>query len=503
MALHADDEFDHRLKAAKRQFNAAKSDLRELYSFLFNGREREFDTLAKKHEEPEEIYDSTAGDTNLEFASDLFSFMTPENQQWVDYQPGSAIPDEIEDEVADTIETYRLHIDKAIRSSNYYDTGPAVFQDFGVGTAAMWVDRNNVSDAISIEPVPLPELRLTAGVRGVEDRFREKRCWARDLPILFRGRSFSRKLTKKIDTPGAIVPVIWGFWRDYSDPGNPIWVHSAKADGEIIVDNEILGPEGSNPLLVGRFNPQPGLPYGRGPGWMQLPEIRTLDAIRRMVLEKMDQSVDPAFVYFRDGLLDLSEGIESGMAYPSQSPARDAVQTIGTEGNLDYGLFTINELRENVRRGFYRKPSQPGKTPPSASQFIGEEQAELRRMWRPAAPVFSELIASFLRRVEVLEVEAGLLPGQITVKDTLVTIRPISPLMRALSREKVIAAQSIMGIARESFDQQAALLIDGTATMTNIKKELGDELVVFRTPDQLKEIVQLTAQATGNVPGDV
>ena len=503
MADKPDDEFDHRLRAAKKQFNAAKRELRELYVFLFNGREREFDSLTKKHEDPEEIYDSTAGDTNLEFSSDLFSFMTPENQRWVDYQPGSAIPEEFEDEAAEAIKVYEAQVDKAIRSSNYYDTGPTVFQDFGVGTAAMWVDRSNISDAITVEPVPLPELRLTAGVRGVEDRFREKRCWARDLPILFRGASFSKELKKKIDTPGAIVPVIWGFWRDYSDPGNPIWIHTAKADGETIVKDEILGPEGNCPLLVGRFNPQPGLPYGRGPAWMQLPEIRTLDALRRMVLEKMDQSIDPAFTYFRDGLLDLSEGIEAGMGYPTQSPAKDAVQVINTEGNLDYGLFTINELRENIRRGFYRKPSQPGKTPPSASQFIGEEQAELRRMWRPAAPVFAELIASFLRRVEMLEVEAGILPGQITVKDTLVTIRPISPLMRALSREKVIAAQSIMGITRESFDQQAALLIDGTATMTNIKKALGDELVVFRTEEQLREIAALTAQATGQGQGDV
>lgn len=501
----AEDEFDHRFRAAKKQFNAVESDLRELYTFLFNGREREFNSTTKQHEDPEEIYDSTAGDTNLEFSSDLFSFMTPENQKWANFEPGSAVPEEIEDDVVETIGSYAAQVDRAIRSSNYYDVGPTVFQDFGPGTAAMWVDRNAVSEPIHIEPVPLPELKLSAGIRGVEDRFREKRCWARDLPIMFRGVAFSRKLTKKIETAGATAKVIWGFWRDYSDPGNPVWVHSARVDGEPVVTDEILGPDGNCPLLVGRFNPQPGIPYGRGPAWMQLPEIRTLDALRRMVLEKLDQSVDPAFTYFRDGLLDLSEGIEAGMGYATQSPARDAVQVIGTEGNLDYGLFTINELRENIRRGFYRKPSQPGKTPPSASQFIGEEQAELRRMWRPAAPVFAELIASFLRRVEVLEVEAGSLPSQITVKNTLVTIRPISPLMRALSREKVIAAQSIMAIASESLGPQAGLIIDGTKTLTNIKNELGDELVIMRSADELREIAQLTAQsqAGGGIPPGV
>lgn len=494
-----DSEFDHRHRAAKQQFRAVEGDMREIYSYIFNGREREFDANTKQWQDSDEIYDSTAADTAVEFASDLFSFMTPENQKWVAYEVGSGVPEELKEDVAEAIGAWESQIDRAIRASNYYDRGLEVFQDFAPGTAAMWVDRPSPSMPIRIEPVPVAEIRLTAGANGLEDRFRTKRVWARDLPLLFPSGQFPQKIREKIRKPGATVTVIWGFWRDYDDPANPIWMHSAKVDGEMVVEDERLGPEGTCPLIIGRFNPVPGLPFGRGPAWVMLPEIRTLDAVRRMVLEKMDQSIDPALVYVRDGLLDLSEGIEAGMAYPAQSAnARDLVSTVGTEGNLDYGLFSIEELRQIIRRGFFRKPEQPGKTPPSASQFIGEEQAEIRRMMRPASAVFREMVMDFIKRVEWLEFEAGFLPQQLVVKGNIVTVRPINPLMRAQSREKVIAAQSIMETGANILGEQFALVMDGPMTMRNIKEELGDEIVQFRTQEQVMQLIQ-RAQMTGEV----
>lgn len=494
----ADTEFEHRFRAARQQYRAVESDLREIYSYVFNGREREFDPVRKQWSDAEEIYDSTAQEATIEFGSDLFSFMTPENQKWVEYEIGTAVSEDLLDEVTEAVTNYEGHLDRAIRSSSYYDRGLEIFQDFAPGTAAMWVDRPSLNDPIRVEPVPLPELRLSAGVNGLEDRFRQKRVWARELPLLFPGAAFSRKMREKIAKPGTIATVIWGYWRDYSDPANPIWRHSAKADGEMVVEDRSLGPDGTCPLLVGRFNPVPGLPYGRGPGWFMLPEIRTLDAVRRMVLEKMDQSIDPAMIYVRDGLLDLSEGIEAGMAYPAMPGTAQETRAIGTEGNIDYGLFSIEELREIVRRGFFRKPQQPGKTPPSASQFVGEEQSEIRRMMRPAAPVFRELVVPFIKRVERLEVEAGVLPGQLVVQGRVISIRPVNPLMRAQSREKVMAAQSIMETAGAIFGEQTALLIDGPTTMRNIKQELGDELVRFRSDQELREMIQ-RAELTGDV----
>lgn len=485
------DEFDHRFAAAKRQTDAVKSDLRELYMYLFNGREREWDAHTKRWSEPEEIFDSTAAEANLEFTSDLFSNTTPDTDEWVQFEAGAAIPPDRKQEVNDYIAGYEAHIADAILSSNYYHVGPSVFSEAGIGTIAMWCDRHRITTAIHCEPVPLSELHFITGANGLEDRFREKRHWIRDLPILFPTGNFPKKTLDKIrdDKGNGIARVCWGFWRDYSDPVNPIWIHQAKVDGDLVL-TETLGPDGACPLLLGRFNPVPHAAHGRGPAWMMLPEIRTIDSVRRMVLENLDKQVDPAMVYVRDGLLDFTDGVEAGMAYPAMPGSADEIKALGHEGNLDYGLFTLEELRRIIRRGFYRKDEQRGKTPPSASQFMGEEQSEIRRMARPAAPLFSEFVMPFLKRVEYLEVQAGFLPEQITTDNAVVNLRPISPLMRAQAREKVVLSESILTMAANTMGEQAALVIDGPTTIANIKAELGDRIVAIRSAEEMQQIMQ-------------
>ena len=98
------DEFDERLKEAERQYQAARTDLRELYVFLFNGREREFDTRKTKWEDPEEIFDSTAAEANMEFTGDLFSYATPDVTPWVEFEVGSAVDEEQVQQVTEVVE---------------------------------------------------------------------------------------------------------------------------------------------------------------------------------------------------------------------------------------------------------------------------------------------------------------------------------------------------------------------------------------------------------------
>ena len=485
------DEFDDRLKAATAERDAVQSDMRELYMFLFNGREREWDKgLRSKWNDPEEIFDTTAPDANLDFSSDLFSYATPETSPWVEYEVGSAVPEDAREQVLEIVTQREEQLAAAIRSSNYYDVGPQIFQEAGIGLVAANVERPTLTAAIEVEPVPISELFITAGAHGIEDRFRCKMIYGRDVKVLFPEHQPSTKLAKKIED-NKLLPAKWGYWKDHSDPGYPIWKHVAKIEDEIVVPETELGGPGSCPLQIGRFNPIPGTPYGRGPGWLMLPEIRTVNALRQMILNKMDQVVDPALVYVRDGLLDLSTGIEAGMAYPAMPGAADEIREIGGEGNLDYGLFSLEDLRGIIRHGFFRKNEQPGKTPPSATQFSGEETEAIRRMGRPGAAVFNEFVRGFLQRVEFLEVRDRNLEQQIMLGTDVVTITPISPLVRAQNREAVMTAQGIMQMTAETLGpEKAFLLMNGERTMRNVKDKLGDEVVVFNTREEMMQLMQ-------------
>jgi len=496
------DEFAQRFSAAKSaRSGRVEDDGFEVYKFCFNGREDEWKGRNNRTRDPEEIFADVVAGVAEDFFGDLFHTMTPENSPWVGYEAGAGVPEELVDQVEEFIAGREAVISKSIKQSNYYDEGPTAFQDATLGNVCMWVERHSLSAPVTCEAVPLSECYFRLGAYGIDDRFRESKYYYRDLKQLLPDATFSQIIEDKIkNNSKAQAKVVWGFWRDHSDPGNPIWVQNIRVDGEGVGLDKKLEGDGSIPMVAGRFNPQPKTPWGWGPGRRMLPTMRVLDELVRMNLEAMDHTLDPAVVYPHDGVLDLSDGIEAGVAYPSMPGSGDSIQTIGG-GQLDYGWFAEEKIEERIRDGFYRDLPQKGKTPPSASQYMGEEQKQIRRMARPAGKLWKEFGVGLLKRFEWLETQpGGALDGENfqMLDGKLVILRPISPLERAQARDEVLVAQSLMQMTQESLgSEQAALVIDGPGTMVKIKEKLNDELVTFRTEDQIREILEQAMQQQG------
>lgn len=492
------DEFAKRFAAARAHRKEYIEDAgREVYKFCFNGREVEWDDAYGRDKTPEEIFSDFPAMIAEEFHGELFSTMTPENAQWVEYE--SANPVENEKAATEELTALEKTIAKSLRASNYYSDGMTAFQDAVVGNVAMWVDKPTLSGPASARAIPISKLHLRYGPAGIEDRFFCERYYFRDLTALLPGAKFPREIQDKINNSSGQAKVAWGFWRDYRDASNPVWRQEIRVDGKAVGLDRDLGPEGACPLIVGRFNPVANSAWGRGPGVKMLPTLRVLDEITRMNLEGMDRNLDPAFVYPHDGLLDLSQGIENGLGYPAMPGTADSIQPLGLFGNLDYGFFSEERLQEVIRYGFYRQSIQKGKTPPSASQYMGEEQKDIRRMARPAAPLWREFGIGLLTRIEWLERQSGgaLESARLPLLSSRQVIsRPISPLERAQAREDVLVAQSVIQMVNEGLGpEQAALLVDGVKTFRNIKTKLKDQLVEFRTEQQIKEIMMLAQQA--------
>ena len=493
------DEFERRFNAAKAHRRMyVEEDGREVYKFCFNGREQEWDDRTRNSDDPEEIFLESAATVAEEFYGDLFSTMTPENSPWAEFEAGNAVAEENAEEAKSQITEYETIMARSLRSSNYYDEGPIAFQDTVVGNLAMWVDRPTLSSPINCEAVPISELFLMIGPLGLEDRFRRQRFAYHSLPQLFPEAKFPREIEDKIkNSKTGTARVVRGFWRNYADPSNPVWRSEVRVDGKLIGVDDDIGEDGSCPLVVGRFNAYPGSAWGRGPGRRMLPMIRAFDELIRMNMEGMDRVLDPAFVYPHDGMLDLSDGIESGIGYPAMPGTADAIQPLNF-GNLDYGFFSEERMEQKLREGFYREIEQKGKTPPSASQYVGQENKQVRRMARPATKTWREFGIGLLKRFEHLERQPGGMLENVELPlldDRTVIARPISPLERAQALQDVTTADSIVGMVQERLGpEQAALLVDGPKTYRAIKDTLKDRLVEFRSEEQIMKMIQMMQQ---------
>lgn len=480
-------DFKTRYDAAKQWRNGVERDIKDALKFCAPGREHDFSTRQSKHIPVTEIFTSLAEELAGDLASDLVTYYTPPEVRWMDWEVKTPVPEDQVEAVLDLVNEREQEIFDLIESSNYYDVAPQVFfEPASHGTAAMWVDQAHITQPVYVEAVPPNELLITPGHLGYLDRFREKWVLAEHLEVMFAGQDVDLsdlKIQDKIKKPGAKAKVCWGFWLDWSDPAYPVWLHEITVDEKRVTEEkQPLGPlAGACPLLVGRFNPRIGYPWGRGPAIKAAPEIFTLDDVSERVLDNLDAAMSPTFVYPDDGILDMRDGIERNAAYPARPGAAQSVQKLDLGGNLDYGWFSEDRIAERLRAAFYQDgPRQRGDTPPSATQWLDEARRVQKRLGKPSAPMWTEIIYPFVQRVEYIGVQTGALESTITHNGQALHISPVSPLQKAQNQDKVLITRSNLDLGAQLAGENIGSFVDLPATFENIRKTSGDELLVMK-----------------------
>ncbi|MFV1626851.1 portal protein [Phaeobacter sp. JH20_02] len=483
-------EFSTRYAAAKKWRDAARPLIEEIYSFICPGREKDFSrTPFSVTEDEPETFISLPEELATDFASDLVTYFTPSETRWTDYLVTAPVPEDAAKQVLELVSEREETIFDLIQGSNYNDISPQVMFEANHGTVAMWVEKGHLAQPLFVETVPPDELLIVQGHLGILDRFREKMVAASTLPALFNGWEDisleQPKLKDKIKKPGAMCKVCWGFWVDWEDPGNPRWRCEVTIDGNRVSPPTAieLGPlAGSCPLLVGRFNPQPKRPWGRGPGWKALPDMRVYNAVDEAVLDGLDQSLKNTLIYADDGFIDMSEGVEAGRAYPAaRGFTREQIFELQRGVNLDMGFFSEDRLEERLRERFYQDgPRQRGDTPPTASQWIDERRRVQVRIGKPSAPLWKEFFLPFIQRVEKIAVDDGKLDAELTHNEDVISVQPVSPLQKAQNQDKVMVSKSNLDTGFAVFGEAMGEYVDVPATLRNHIRVSGDELTVLK-----------------------
>jgi hypothetical protein len=485
-------EFQVRWKEAEEWRYAIDPTLREIAHFCEPGAERQIGATndSKTEVEPEtftEIGEELASD----LAGDLVSYFTPAESEWATYIVTVPIEEDNEEAVRALVEDREETIDRAIRSSNYYDIAPQWgFQAATHGLASMWVTKGFVGAPLFFEVVPTHEIYIVPGTYGYLDRFRKSRVRANSLPTLLNGWETDLSqdtIKRKIESSyPPLVDLVYGFWLDWSDPVLPMWRCEITVDKQRVTPDQplVLGPiAGSCPLLIGRFNPRPGKPWPRGPAMKALPALRTLDKVSETVLSGLDQALMNTLIYADDGFLDFAEGLIPGTANPaSRGFTRDQVYELQKTANLEPGWFTEERIEARIRSIFYQDgPRQRGDTPPTAAQWVDERRRVQQRLGKPSAPIWSEMIQPMIQRIEYLLVQAGEIEQAITLNGTEIALEPNSPLTKASNQDKVMVAQANLTLGAQVLGETFAQVIDPVATMQNIIDTSGDKITKVAT----------------------
>lgn len=501
-------EANDRLDQARKQKIQTELDLREGYFFGAPSRSRNVlstvPPAAVKPMDAAELNSSFAFEMCDDFPTAIINTFFPQGQPWVVSEPSVQLTDSQAGQVKDKALVVDAKVLKAINGSNLYEAcGQGFNPDLALGVTGMWIDRRRLFDPIHCQPIPIRELEIDLGpFGGIDTRFVVRYTRNRHIEALLTGITLTAKIKKQIeDKPNERAQVRWGFWRLW-DETEETWQHVVMVD-DALVHSSVLKGDGSCPLIIGRFGASPDWAWASGPLIKALPDFRYNDALAEGKIRNIELSLNPPIGWPDDSFTNIEEGIEPGMAYSLRSGSEGAVKRIYDPSPADPAIYEVMDLQQRIKRLFFLdNPEQPGKTPPTATQWLDQMVMAQRRIGTPGYTFWSEFCAGVFTRYRYLLAKAGLIEP-VMISGKIVSLTPFNPAQRAADQQDVAQAARAIEIGGQAFPEEFKISVDGTKTLKNIVQKLGAEkIIVFRNADDIAGAVgQIKQLMGGQTPG--
>ena len=444
--------------------------------------------------EADERFDTTMEEVAEDFAADLIQRVMPRQTNWLTYEPADAVKDEVKTALADPLTARTAVIFDAIRGSDFYDeaVGEAAM-DFGHGTAGVIITDPGSGQPFHCEAIPPSQLLIERGARGGTSlRAREYRMAAEEAlaywPDYKWSTAFRRRAAAKSSRRDKVV-VIEAATRIY-DKADERWSWQVCVDQELVHEDEVRGL-GCCPVQAARWRTHSTSAWGIGPLLKAVPDAKTLDQERYLILKNLGKTVDPPVVYDDDGVLNPEGGVGAGMWIPRLAGSK--VEEMGGETNLSAAYYEQGGLQDNIRRaGFQYGPRQRGKTPPTLGQWMDEKGDEGRRLELPTGKLYAEFVVAIVQRFEYLLIQRGSIQPSVVPRgmQQAIKVRPLNPLSRQQDMEEVqTAVQLLQQFNAIAGPQIVGATVDLGATLTAIKTKLNDKLVQLRPPQQAQPLL--------------
>ena len=460
------------------------------------------------------LFDSTAIQANHDLAAAIHSTLTNPATKWskLRFKKDSLNNNS---EAIQWLESVNKAIHDSINESNFDTMVSKNYQGFcSLGTMILMQEEikgeGDLFDGYKYEAIHLAEVAFSENANGVVDcAYRKFKLTARKAVEKFEGKVSEEVLEAAMNAPEKEFEFIHAICpREKKDVKlNEVGLAQAKnrpyASYYVQQKGNILVQEGGFyefPMYVTRWQTMPQEVYGRGPGHIGLPDVRTLNRVKELGLHAINKAVNPPIIATQRsilGSLDLRPGqltIVRDM---------DGMKEMVTQTRFDVTQFAVEDLRNSIRSIFFiDKLFLPPRTE-TGEMTAFEIDQRLAQMQRVLGPTLSRLNSEFLspliiRSFKIL-LRAGVLPEvpQILKEEGIdVEIGFVNQLSRAQQIEELSAVQSwVQDTAQLAQIKPEVLdLINADAIAKFDARIRGISEQLITNDDQVEEIREQRAQ---------
>ena len=462
------------------------------------------------------LFDSTAIQANSDLSATMHSTLTNPATQWSKIRYQDEILNNTPEAVAWLQECNR-RIHNKINESNFDTEVSRAYKTFnGLGNGILFEEsmsgEEDLRSGLHFKSMHLSQVAWEENQWGIVDTMYRKFSLTGRQVIQKFPNTDKELLMKAQEKPAEMFHFVhavfprkptevkfneFGMARPEDRPYASIYVNADDKDSTIVEENGYY----EFPAFIFRFDLIPGEKYGRGPGHIALPDIRTLNRLVELDLQATNKAVNPPI------LVNKRDFLSSLDLRPNRISIVDDVQQVRqleVTSRFDVIDARLQRLQQSVQRMFFLDKLLLPPRQDTGEMTATEIQVRTEQMQRVLGPTLGRLSAELLnplilRTFRILK-RAGELPPLPEIFQGQAPNVEIVFLNQLARSQQFGDITNILGWFSEvaqaaQIDPAALVRVDVDAGIKHIAKVRAIPESVVRTDDEVKEILQQQQQA--------
>ena len=459
---------------------------RNLYSGFYEGKTAGQNKMAR-------VFDSTAINATQRFANRIQSALFPPYRAWCNLEPGDDIPAERKAEIREALQIYTQRMFSVVRQTNFDLAISEFLLDLCVGTAVMLIQPGDEDAPVRFIPVPQYLVSLEEGPHGTIDNvYRKLRIRGEAIQRQWPDAKIPPRLQQEIDKkPEGEIDLIEATVFNVDEDMycyHLIWPKDKMADELVYRTMNV------SPWIVARFMKVPGEVYGRGPLVTALPDIKTLNKVKELVLKNASLAVSGVYTAADDGVLNPQTiRIVPGAIIPvarNGGAQGESLRPLRSATDFNTSQLVINDLVMNIKKMLYDDSLPPDNMSARSATEIVQRMKELSQNLGSAyGRLITEAMTPLVRRILEVMDQMNIIDLPLEVNGLQVRVVPTSPLAQAQNMDDMDAVLQFAQIA-QAFGQAGQMAINQEEMLTYIAEKMGVPQTLLNSPEEKEMIVQ-------------
>lgn len=444
------------------------------------------------------VFDATAINSTQRFANRIQSALFPPYRAWCDLTPGNQIPRDRRAEVREALEIYNEQMFDVIRQTNFDLAMSEFLLDLCVGTAVMLIQPGDEEAPVRFVPVPQYLVSLEEGPHGTVDNvYRKLRIRGEAIQRQWPDAKLPPRLEEEIkNKPDEEIELIEATVFNTEEEMycyHLIWQKDKMGDELVYRTTKV------SPWIVARFMKVAGEVYGRGPLVSALPDIKTLNKVKELVLKNASIAVSGVYTAADDGVLNpQSIQIVPGAIIPvarNGGPQGESLRPLRSAADFNTSQLVINDLVNSVKRMLFDDSLPPDNMSARSATEIVQRMKELSQNLGSAyGRLITEVMTPIVKRILFVMDEMNLIDLPLEVNGQQVKVVPTSPLAQAQNLDDLEKVLQFAQVAAQ-FGQVGQMAVNQEEMIEYIAHKMSVPQSLLTTAEEREIMVQQMQEA--------